>query len=345
MKFGPVPVRDGIGAIAAHGLHHAGIVVKKGETVTASVAAALAAAGLSEIVVACLEPGDLGENEAARRLAEAVAGANLWIDRAFTGRANLFAGKAGVLQVDVDAVDRINDQDEAITLATLPPNRAVVAGEMVGTVKIIPFGVSGKSLRAAVESLKAPPLALAPFRPLRVGVVSTLLPGLKPSVIAKTLRVLEGRLAVADATIAAEVRVPHEPEALAAALRDLRACDLIIVFGASAITDRRDVIPVGLLEAGGTIDHFGMPVDPGNLLLLGSLFGKPLLGAPGCARSPKENGFDWVVQRLLAGMTVTAADIRKLGAGGLLMEIVSRPQPRSGEDAARDEAEFADHRE
>jgi molybdenum cofactor cytidylyltransferase len=77
-----------------------------------------------------------------------------------------------------------------------------------------------------------------------------------------------------------------------------------------------------------------MPVDPGNLLLLGSLgegeARKTILGAPGCARSPKENGFDWVLQRVLAGVTVTAADVRRLGAGGLLMEIVARGQPRAG---------------
>jgi molybdenum cofactor cytidylyltransferase len=106
---------------------------------------------------------------------------------------------------------------------------------------------------------------------------------------------------------------------------------MMIVFGASAITDRRDVIPAALTEAGGAIEQFGMPVDPGNLLLIGKLGGKPFLGAPGCARSPKENGFDWVLQRMLADLPVTAKDIRRMGAGGLLMEIVSRPQPRSGE--------------
>ena len=104
----------------------------------------------------------------------------------------------------------------------------------------------------------------------------------------------------------------------------------MIVFGASAITDRRDVIPAALVAAGGEIEQFGMPVDPGNLLLIGRIAGKPFLGAPGCARSAKENGFDWVLQRMLADIPVSARDIRRMGSGGLLMEIVSRPQPRSG---------------
>jgi molybdenum cofactor cytidylyltransferase len=334
VKFGPIPVAQSIGTIAVHGLQQGGIVLKKGETISETAAAALYRAGIDEVVVVRLEPDDIGENDAARRLAEAVAGANLWIDRAFTGRTNLFASLPGILRVDAAAVDLINAGDEATTLATLPPYRAVVAGEMVGTVKIIPFAVPVQALDAALAACSVPPLWVVPFRPLQVGVISTLLPGLKDSVVAKTLRVLAQRLEVAGATIADEQRVPHQAQALAAALLRQKDCDLSIVFGASAITDRRDVIPAGLIEAGGSIDHFGMPVDPGNLLLLGSLAGKPVLGAPGCARSPKENGFDWILQRLLAGIPVTSADIRKLGAGGLLMEIVSRPQPRSGGEAS-----------
>ena len=113
--------------------------------------------------------------------------------------------------------------------------------------------------------------------------------------------------------------------------------EIIVVFGASAIADRRDVIPAAIEAAGGTVEHFGMPVDPGNLLLVGRIDGKPVIGAPGCARSPKENGFDWVLQRLLAGLPVRRRDVVAMGVGGLLMEIVSRGQPRAGGDRAEDE--------
>jgi molybdenum cofactor cytidylyltransferase len=105
--------------------------------------------------------------------------------------------------------------------------------------------------------------------------------------------------------------------------------ELAVVFGASAIADRRDVIPSAIEAVGGSIEHFGMPVDPGNLMLIGTARGQPVLGAPGCARSPKENGFDWVLMRLLAGLPVSRADITGMGVGGLLMEIVTRPQPRT----------------
>ena len=148
---------------------------------------------------------------------------------------------------------------------------------------------------------------------------------------------MSDRLKPAGARILAETRVAHAAEALSAAIAEIAPrSDLIVVFGASAITDRRDVIPTAVEMAGGVIEQLGMPVDPGNLLLIASLNGKPVLGAPGCARSPKENGFDWVLQRLLAGVPVTSADIRRMGVGGLLMEIVSRGQPREGDGAAHD---------
>jgi molybdenum cofactor cytidylyltransferase len=221
--------------------------------------------------------------------------------------------------------------DEAVTAATLPAFKPVVAGEMVGTVKIIPYAVAGEVLDRAVAAAGGGGLLrVAPYRRRRVAVVSTLLPGLKDSVVSKTLRVLAERLEPAGAAVCADVRVPHEGGALAAELARQGEADLVVVFGASAIADRRDVIPAAIEAAGGRVEHFGMPVDPGNLLLVGRLGSTPVIGAPGCARSPKENGFDWVLHRLLADIPVTREDIMGLGVGGLLMEIVSRPQPRAG---------------
>ncbi len=80
-----------------------------------------------------------------------------------------------------------------------------------------------------------------------------------------------------------------------------------------------------MVEAGGEVVHLGMPVDPGNLLMLGRLDGVPAIGVPSCARSPKVNGFDWVLERVMAGLHVTAQDIMDMGAGGLLKEISESP--------------------
>lgn len=331
MKFGPVPVGEAKGAIAAHSVKTSERSVRKGTVLGHAEIELLKRAGVNEIVVSRLEPGDVSEDEAAAALARAVAGEGIRIEDAFTGRANLYSEAAGVLVIDREAVDRLNRVDESVTLATLPAFKPVQAGEMVATVKIIPFAVAGEVHRAALAAAK-PLVSVAPYRLRRIGVVSTELPGLAAKVIEKTVRVMADRLAPSGAAIVSDLRVKHEAAPLIQAIRDAleKKSELVVVFGASAIADRRDVIPAAIEQAGGRIEHFGMPVDPGNLLLLGSIGEVPVLGAPGCARSPKENGFDWLLARLLARLPVKRADVTALGVGGLLMEIVTRPQPREG---------------
>ena len=332
MKFGAIPVAEALGATAVHSIRQNDLVLKKGTKIGPDEIAALTAAGVKEITVARLDPGDVSEDKAAADIAAAIRDAGVRADRAFTGRCNLFAESAGILVVDKNSIDALNRVDEAITVATLPAYKPVVEGEMIATVKIIPFAVLGSARDQAVAAaVKAKPvIRIAPYKVRKVGVVSTLLPGLSPKVIDKTLKITATRIAPAGARIIAEQRVPHERAALARAIDELlkAGAELVIVFGASAIADRRDVIPAAVEAVGGEIEHFGMPVDPGNLMLIGTARGQAILGAPGCARSPKENGFDWILMRLLAGLPVTRADITGMGVGGLLMEIVTRPQPR-----------------
>jgi molybdenum cofactor cytidylyltransferase len=339
MKFGPVPPRDALGATAVHTIRQGALVLKKGTLIGPDEVQALEAAGIPQVVVARLEPGDVPEDEAARAIAEAVAGTGVRVDRAFTGRANLFAEHAGILVVDKAGIDELNVVDEAITLATLPAFKPVVPGEMIATVKIIPFAVNTAARSAALAIAKPNFVRIAPYKVRKVGVISTVLPGLSGKVVDKTLKITRERLAPAGAAIVAERRVPHDQKELSRALDEVlkEGVELVVVFGASAIADRRDVIPAAVEAVGGRIEHFGMPVDPGNLMLVGAARGQPVIGAPGCARSPKENGFDWVLMRLLAGLPVSRSDITAMGVGGLLMEIVTRPQPR--EEPVKTEAQ------
>jgi molybdenum cofactor cytidylyltransferase len=338
MKFGSVAPADAEGGIVVHSIRKDGLVLKKGTLVGKTEIEGLIKAGITAVTVARLEPGDISEDAAAGDIAAAVAGEGVRVDPAFTGRANLFAETGGVLVVDHAAIDRLNEVDPDITFATLNAYAPVVPGKMVATVKIIPFAVSGAARDKAVSVARnAKPLVrVAPYKIKRVGIISTVLPGLADKVIEKTLRVTAERLVPAGASIIAERRVPHDATALAKALDETLAAgaELVIIFGASAIADRRDVIPAAIEAASGEVEHFGMPVDPGNLMLIGSVGGRAVLGAPGCARSPKENGFDWVLARLMCGLTVTRHDIVGMGVGGLLMEIVTRPQPRASAGAA-----------
>jgi len=332
MFFGPLPPFEAIGGVLAHRVEASGMVFKKGHQLTADDAAVMNIAGLANVTIARLDAGDIGEDAAAARVARIAAGQGVRAEAPFTGRVNLFATCDGVLVLDVAAITAFNRLDEGLTLATLPPFRRVVAGEMIATVKIIPFAIAGEIVAVGEASLREGAIAVHAFRPQRVGVLQLTLPMLKPSILTKTRDVTEKRVVSLSGNIAFEARVAHAEQALVEALRglDTSTFDILLIFGAAAITDRRDVIPAGLVAAGGTIEHLGMPVDPGNLLMLGAFHGKPVIGAPGCARSPAENGFDWVLERLFAGLPVKRSDVQAMGVGGLLMEIVSRPQPRDG---------------
>ena len=332
MRFGAIDLAEAEGAILAHGVRTPSTVLKKGRRLDADDIASLRAAGIARVVAARPEPGDVLEDEAAAAVARALAGEGLAVAEPFTGRANLFATRPGLVVLDRDRIDRINRIDEAITVATLPPFAPVAARDMVATIKIIPFAAPRVSLDSALDAAQGatPALSVAAFRPIRAALVQTSLPGTAQKMLDKTVAVTRDRLEQLGGTLDGERRCPHEVEPLAHAIRASlgTGVELVLIASASAITDRRDVVPEAIVAASGTVEHFGMPVDPGNLILTGRLGAVPVLGLPGCARSPKLNGFDWVLQRLAAGLEVTSDDIMGMGVGGLLSEIRSRPQPR-----------------
>ena len=330
MIFGPTPLAQAVGAILAHTHRLPATVLKKGAVLDAPAIDALAAAGLDAVIAARLEPGDVPEDAAAARLAEALLAPGLDRTRAGTGRVNLTAARSGLLRVDAARVDALNQADESLTLGTLPDWSSVTAGEMVATIKVIPFAVPGAALAQAVTAGQGA-LALHPFTARRVGLVMTTLPGLKPSILAGTADVTRSRVEGLGGTFLPPVECPHDSASIAAALHALvgAGAEILLVAGASAVVDRRDVGPAGIVAAGGAIHHFGMPVDPGNLICLGAVGAIPALVLPGCARSPKLNGIDWVLARLFAGLPVTGTTLAAMGVGGLLKDTPTRPLPRA----------------
>ena len=322
MKFERVRVAEAVGAILAHSARLADGVIHKGSVLTDDDADALADAGLADVYVARLDDGDVTEGRAAARIAARLAGDNVTIGQPTNGRVDLFAAVGGAVIVDRDLIDRVNLAQSSIQVSTLPEFAAAEGGRIIATVKVIPFAVEAGVIELAEAAMARPALSVSAFQPLKVGVVATETPFLKPSVHDKTRRVLDERLQPAGASVTAEMRTPHFPEEIGAALTELRRSgnELLIVFGASATSDAADVVPLGIASAGGKVTRIGMPVDPGNLLVLGELDGVPVIGAPGCARSPAPSGFDWVLQRTLAGVPVTADEVARMGVGGVLAE-------------------------
>lgn len=342
MRFGPVALEEAEGAILAHAVSTGERRFRKAHVLTAEDIGVLRAAGIKEVIAAVLAADDVSEDRAAEMIVEGLAFRNIEAKPAATGRVNLHAPAAGVFTVDKRLIDAINAVDPAITIATVAQHAAVEAGQMVATVKIIPFAVPARVVEQVSGLCRGrEAFAVHIYKAMKIGMVQTVLPGIKDSVLDKTVRITEARLQRSGSRIVSEQRTPHQAGPVAAAIRALAPdSDMVVVFGASAMSDPGDVIPAAIDAAGGKVLRAGMPVDPGNLIVVGDLSGKPVLGAPGCARSPKENGFDWVLDRLVAGIDVSDADIAGMGVGGLLMEIPTRPQPR---EAVRPAAKPAVH--
>ncbi len=335
MKFGPVPIREAIGHVLAHNLLDQGghKVLAKGRLLQEFDYAKLEALGLETVIVAALDSTDLSENEGARRVADAVAGPGIEIKAPGVGRANLLAAHYGPLYINVPALERLNNIDAGITLATLRNHSLVQPGELVTLVKIIPFGIAEARV-VDVESTAREHSPVISVRPLQSCSGALILTG-PESARQRLIRDFEpptrDRLTRLNSHLDDLSCVDHQPEAIARAIREQidAGRELILVAGISAIIDQEDVVPTALRLAGGDVAHFGVPVDPGSLLMLGYVGSVPVLGAPSCIKSPKTNVVDWLLPRLLAGERLTRADLVEMGHGGLLEDISERPMPRS----------------
>jgi molybdenum cofactor cytidylyltransferase len=331
--FGRVPLAQALDGILAHNTQTPDRVLRKGVRLDDDAIARLRQAGLEDVTIARLEPGDVPEGEAARHLGGLLLGPFLRRTEDFHGRVNLIAATAGLLRLDVAKLHAFNSIDESVTLATLPDFAVVAPGDLVATLKIIPFAVAAATM-AAAETLLAgtdAAISLAPFRPLTAGLVLTTLPQIKPTVIAQTIEATRARITARGGFLLPALQSPHESGPLSEAIVKLAAAgaELILISGASAVTDRLDIAPAAIVAAGGQITHFGMPTDPGNLICFGKIGDRPAVILPGCARSPALNGIDWVLDRIFAGEPLGRSEIGRMGVGGLLKEMEARPAPRA----------------
>ncbi|MDF1687269.1 MAG: molybdopterin-binding/glycosyltransferase family 2 protein [Parvibaculaceae bacterium] len=336
MKASFIPTQKAEGALLGHSLALADRRFKKGRRLSSQDLADLQAHGHTEVFAIFLEAGDVGEDDAANRIAKALCTQEAGLSKmtAFTGRANLFSQSHGLLRVNADLIHKLNRLHEALTVATLPDLAHVAPKQMIATVKIIPFACPLSVLKEAEALLShTQAFSVASFAPGQSGLILTTLPSTPPKLLEKAKRTLQTRLETYGGTLHQTLTCDHSPTAIAEAITTLQANNAspIFILGASATVDRADAVPAGVVAANGTVEHFGMPVDPGNLLLLARHNETPIIGMPGCARSPKLNGFDWVLERLMANLPITPDDITSMGVGGLLKEIASRPQPRIGD--------------
>jgi molybdopterin biosynthesis enzyme len=316
-------IDQALGHILRHNLSSADgrKALPKGRRLRAEDLPILRELGLDHVRVAVLEAGDVHEDEAARRLAAAICGGGVAASAAVHSRVNLLAEADGIVRVDIEALLAIN-AIEGLTVATLARHSLVRQHKRVATIKIIPFAVPEADL-ARAEALgraAAGVVAILPLRSLRVGVLLVGSVSARQRIEQGILPAIESRVVELGSVLLALRFVAPDEHDIAEALGDLvvAGAELIIAAGETSIMDRDDVTPQGIQLAGGRIEHYGAPVEPGNLLLLAYLGGVAVLGAPGCVRSRDTNIVDLLLPRLLAGEHLASHDIIELGHGGLL---------------------------
>ncbi|MGI9294938.1 MAG: hypothetical protein ACR2PS_13210, partial [Pseudomonadales bacterium] len=151
MIFAEFPLDQAEDVILAHTLKLPSVSFKKGLALTPEHIAILEKAGINRVRGARLEKGDLSEDEAARLVAEALAGDELTLGKARTGRCNLYAKRHGLTTIDAQRINAINSLGGSITIATLPDRGEALADQAVSTIKVIPFAVPRSEVETCLE--------------------------------------------------------------------------------------------------------------------------------------------------------------------------------------------------
>lgn len=330
MIFGEIDVTEAKGCYLAHSQKTQTGRVPKGRLLDDELVQQLVNSGIKRITVAKLDPTDTHEDTAAHLLADALAGPGTRLSTARTGRVNLYATTTGLCCLTPELIVQANSITEAITIATLPANSWVPEGKMIATIKIIPYAVNTDQVHAAMQIFASDRMSVLSPSPKRAALIQTLTPAVTAKTLDKTHAVTEQRLRLRSADLISEQRCEHTVQALLKTIEHAQSenIDWLLIIGASAISDRDDIIPSAITQAGGTVDRYGIPVDPGNLLLLANLGQTTVIGLPGCARSARINGLDLILDRLACAQPITNAWLTSLSVGGLMTEIADRPKPR-----------------
>lgn len=324
MRISTSEIEKAVGGVLIHNIADAQghKALNKGHRLVEGDLEKLRALGKTHVTVGIFEAGDVSENDAATRIANAVAGENVTQSAVTTGRINFFADVRGVFQLNESVLASINSLD-GVTIATIAANQVVEPKKMVATFKTIGLAISEQVLQE-VERLGASPeskIGVRGLRASRVAIILTGSPEARERVEKTYIPPIQGRVQELEGTVVATEYVDHKEAAIAEAVGRAQQMkvDCIILAGETSIMDATDVTPTGIRQAGGTIEVYGAPVEPGNLLLLAYLDRMPIVGAPGCVKSRDINVVDLILPRLLAGEHVRKKDVVALANGGLLI--------------------------
>lgn len=349
MIFGSFNCSDAEGIILAHTTKTKDGKLKKGISLTQQQLKQLRCAGHHQVMGAQLAEDDIHEDVAAMMLATRLAGKHTRIGKAVGGRCRIYATQAGITQINRSLIDSLNLLGGDIAIATLNEFATTERDQALASIKVIPFAIAAHQMQAYLQltAQHQSGIALAPYQPLNVVLIQTQTPestnsthtgigtGLRTSngLQNRARRVIQQRIEFLGGTLLQQVSSHHDVTPLSDVMAQViqPEVDLVLIIGSTATVDRFDVIPQAINNCGGTIVHFGMPVEPGNLLLLGQHGHCPIVIVPGCARAVHANGLDLILPRLFAKLPITQNTIMTMGVGGLIKD-QKEPQDWAGPD-------------
>lgn len=322
-----IPVQQAVGRVLFHditrivpGEFH-GRAFKKGHIIVPDDIDTLLKLGKDNIYVLNLEEGFIHEDAAALRIARAAVGRGIQMMPPSEGKVRLMTVTAGLLKVNVAALERINAIEE-IVFATAHTNRRVAAKALVGGTRIIPL-YTGEDKIVAVENIcreSGPVIDVVPFKKLKVGIVTTGNEVYHGRIEDKFGPVMMAKISELGSSVLRQILVPDSVAMTVQAIHDLldEGAGLIVLTGGMSV-DPDDRTPASIRAAGGQEVSYGSPTFPGSMFMLAYIGDIPVVGVPGCAMYNKATVFDLLVPRILAGDRLTRADITSLGHGGLCL--------------------------
>lgn len=320
-----IPVEQAQGMVLCHDITRIvpgegkGPAFRKGHVIEAEDIPVLLRLGKEHIYVWDLAEGLLHEDDAAERIAAAIAGPGVTLTQPCEGRINLLADRRGLLKIDVDTLTRLNAIEE-VTIATIHGDAAVSPGQMLAGTRVVPLVVDKARIERveAVAAEAGPVVTVRPFRPLRVGVVTTGGEVFHGRIKDKFGPVLRRKFDDLGCSVLRQVIVPDDREMTVRAISQLLAdgAEMIAVTGGMSV-DPDDLSPSSIRAAGGEVVTYGSPTFPGAMFMLAYIGDVPVVGLPGCVMYHKASIFDLTVPRLVAGERLSRMDIVRLGHGGL----------------------------
>ena len=330
MFFGEVKTESSLGGILSSSIEiykdKNKIKISKGTVINKILVDLLLLNNVENVKCAKLDDDEVDENTTVHKISKNIItlkNSNIKIQEPKNGRCNLISSVDGMIVFQPNQLFSINSVTNDIGIASLKAFSKVKKNQVVASIKAIPFGIKQKHIQNIIN-ISQNCLKILPFQKKNIHLIQTTNQNTRTKILEKTLEITKDRLSSCGIDKIVEKKCSHEIKSISLQLKKSinEKADIILIFGTSAICDINDVIPQSIKNINGRILRLGMPVEPGNLILLADIeIPKKhisVIGMPGCARSKKENGVDWILWRKLCDLNISSEDINHMGNGGLL---------------------------